>query len=429
MSTKEARANDTVPRSVPWEERTIDDLGEVFGGSTPSRDIPAYWNGDIPWVTPSDLTPLRDKYLARTEDQITEAGLNNSGARLLPAGALLVTTRATLGAVAIASAPVATNQGLKSIVFTSGANASFYYHVFKRGVPELTRRASGTTFLEISGGEFRKVRLPAPPLPDQEQIAGILDTVDEAVRGTERLIVKLRLTKLAMLQELFISEGAESGGARGDHLATSASRPTWPRVRLEDAADPAAPICYGIVQAGPFVPSGPQVLTIGDLSGDFRTDVHRTAPDIDARYARSRVLPGDVLISIKGTIGRVAVVPQWYAGNISRDLGRLRLGKSMLPEFAKQYLLSPPGQLQMQRSIVGTTRPELSIFVLKRLTIPRPTIEEQMKVAERLTAIDDVIERETNLLEKLRATKTGLMDDLVSGRVSVRRVVEAGSVV
>ena len=417
--------------------RTVDQIGDVFGGSTPSRDVPAYWGGDIPWATPSDITGLRGKYLSATQDRITKAGLDSCGALLLPAGTLLVTSRATLGAVAIASTPTATNQGFKSIVCGAETDSSFYYHVFARGLPEMIRRASGTTFLEIPASEFRKLMLPAPPPPEQRCIAEILDTLDDLILCTQRIAEKCRLVKRGLLFELFgdgLGDMSASGrppaalGANGSGPDISMP-PGWTAESMEEAADPAAPICYGIVQSGTFVPDGTQVLTIRDLSGDFRSGLHRTSPDIDARYARSRVRSGDLVISIKGTIGRVAVIPPWYSGNISRDLGRLRLRKSWFPEFVRQYLLSPAGQSQVQQAIVGTTRAEISIFVLKRLVLPRPPLDEQKDIAERLTAADRTIEAEGATLDKLRLLKRGLMEDLITGQTRVTGLLNAGSAV
>src|SRR5262249_32052756 len=132
---------------------------------------------------------------------------------------------------------------------------------------------------------------------------------------------------------------------------------TWGTNALVNLAT--APICYGIVQAGPFVPSGVPVLTIGDLGGDFQKNLHRTARHIDAQYARSRVIAGDLLLSVKASIGRTAVVPTIYEGNISRDLARVRLNAASQARFLHWYFQSPRGQRRLELSVVGTTRAEI----------------------------------------------------------------------
>ena len=149
-----------------WARTTIGDIASLHSGSTPSRNVPSYWGGDIPWVTPGELTDIRTKYLSETRDQITNAGLASCSAALVPRDSLLVTTRATLGSVALAAMPVTTNQGFRSVVFGPGAHPHFFYHLSSRLVREFTRRASGTTFLEISGREFAAVEVTLPPSPN-----------------------------------------------------------------------------------------------------------------------------------------------------------------------------------------------------------------------------------------------------------------------
>lgn len=186
-----------------------------------------------------------------------------------------------------------------------------------------------------------------------------------------------------------------------------------------------ADICYGIVQSGEFVAGGVPVLSIRDLSGDFETDLHRTKPAIDAQYRRSRVAPGDVLLSIKGTIGRVGVAPEHYTGNISRELARLRFGKNILPEFARLYLLSREAQRRLDLAVVGTTRAEVSIHVLKKFGFPAPSPESQQRMVAVYRSIERRIVAEEKEREKLRTLKLGLASDLLTGRVRVPAVVSS----
>ena len=185
-----------------WEQVPISELGDLVSGGTPKRSEPSFWGGDIAWVTPSEITELRSKWLYDTREHITAAGLAGSGARLLPTGSLLVTTRATVGAIAIAARPVATNQGFKSIIANGTADMHFYFHLFQLIAPELKRLASGSTFDEISRRDFGKVVVPRPKIAEQRVIAEILDTADETIALNERLVSKLRLEKLGLAQDL-----------------------------------------------------------------------------------------------------------------------------------------------------------------------------------------------------------------------------------
>ena len=397
-----------------WGETTLDDLADYFNGYAFK---PEDWQEQgLPIVRIAQLTSPHapcDRYPGRLPDKYR-----------VDDGDLIFSWSATLMTMIWDRGPAYLNQHLFKVVPKPGTDLRFLHHLLDFNMDALAGQAHGTTMKHIKRSDLLPFRILVPGEPHQRAIACVLDTIDGAIRGTERVVTKLQLVKQAMLAEFFPDYLSERGSQPAPKPKHSAGH--WPTVTLEDAADPSAPICYGIVQAGAFVANGPNVLTIGDLAGDFRTGLHRTSPEIDALYARSRARPDDILISIKGTIGRVAVVPTWYAGNISRDLGRLRLRNSMFPEFAKQYLLSPSGQSQLQRAVVGTTRAELSIFTLKRLVLPRPDLDEQVKIAEQLVATDRAIEGERALLRKLGLLREGLMDDLVTGRTSTTGIVEAG---
>src|SRR5437870_1769372 len=133
-----------------WDDVTIEGFGEIVGGGTPSRGTPSFWNGSIPWVTPSEITALCGKYVRDTREKITPDGLAGSAAKLLPEGSVVVTTRATLGETAIAAVPLTTNQGFKSIIPNEDTDSLFAYYRIQTMKSEMARLASGTTFLEIS---------------------------------------------------------------------------------------------------------------------------------------------------------------------------------------------------------------------------------------------------------------------------------------
>jgi type I restriction enzyme S subunit len=410
-----------------WIEANLGSVASITLGGTPSTEIAGFWGGEIPWMSSGDVHLRR---ISDVSGRISDAGLRTSNATLVDPPAVAVALAGqgrTRGAVALTSTRLSTNQSVALLKGRNGVlDTTFLFHELDRRYEDLRARSSGGGRAGLSRRVLAAVPLRLPSPPEQRAIAAILDAADEAIRKTEQILAKLRLMKQGLLHELFTGAIDEKGGSH-PHISRSglngpgrvAPPRGWTTTTMEEAADPAAAICYGIVQAGAFVSSGPQVLTIGDLSGDFRTGLHRTSPEIDARYARSRVRGGDVLISIKGTVGRVAVVPPWYSGNISRDLGRLRLRGSMSPQFVKQYLLSPAGQSQLKRAVVGSTRAEISIFVLKRFLLPRPQLAEQMEIADRLTAADQAIDGEMALVHKLRLVKRGLMDDLLMGRRTV----------
>jgi type I restriction enzyme S subunit len=191
---------------------------------------------------------------------------------------------------------------------------------------------------------------------------------------------------------------------------------SWDMQSLEGISDPKRPICYGIVQVGPPTRNGVPVLAIKNLNTDYFTDVHRSSIEIEKPYERSRVSPGDVLISVKGTTGRVGIVPPHFDGNISRDLARLRLTDEDVPEFWFQMLQSETGQRKLGLATVGTTRMELSIGILKQVTMPRPPKEEQRTIAGALSDVDALIGALDKLIAKKRDIKQAAMQQLLTGK-------------
>jgi len=390
--------------SDKWPRRTLSTIASrIESGGTPSRDVPTYWGDPIPWATPGELTKHRGKYLEGTHEKITTAGLSSSGARLLPANSLMVTTRATLGTVALAGIPMATNQGFKSLVFNDGVDPSFYYHLFGTLSTELSRRASGTTFLEISSKEFANIVVPVPPLQQQRKIAEILDTVDDSIHLTEGSIEKLELIRTGTIDRLFSRSSS------------------WKSTSLHEIVKPSSPICYGIVQVGPHIEGGIPVVMIGNVRRrEFGQQLHRTSRSIDIAYRRSRVLPGDLVLSIKATIGMVAVIPSTYQGNISRDLARIRLIPGIEPEYMRIFFESNAGRRALELAVVGTTRAEVSIGILKKITVPVAPISDQTRIIRIICKQEELLDGERATLAKLHQIKRGLLEDLLTGRVRVK---------
>ena len=153
-----------------WVWCRLRSLGTIVGGGTPSTLNAGYWNGEIPWLSPADLTDYHEKYISRGKKNITTAGLTHSSAALMPAGSILYSSRAPIGYVVIAQNAISTNQGFKSLVPVINGLSEFLYYVLIAVTPDIKRRATGTTFKEISGTEFGETLIPLPPLLEQRRI-------------------------------------------------------------------------------------------------------------------------------------------------------------------------------------------------------------------------------------------------------------------
>lgn len=189
---------------VDWNVSTIAKTGEILSGGTPSTAVAEYWNGDIPWCTPTDITRLDGKrILSSTERKISKEGLKNSGAVLLDANSLLVCTRATVGVCAINAKPMTTNQGFKSIVPNDSFSSEFLYYAISYLQPELKKKAAGSTFLEINKSEFEKILVCQPNIDEQRKIAAILTVVDDKLDVIARQIEATQTLKRGLMQTLF----------------------------------------------------------------------------------------------------------------------------------------------------------------------------------------------------------------------------------
>ena len=170
--------SDEIPFDIPdsWEWVRLSYLGEIVGGGTPKTGETSYWeNGDIPWLTPADMKYVKGKYVSSGERFITEKGLNESSAQLMPMGTVLYSSRAPIGYIAIAENNICTNQGFKSLVpFLKEINLYAYYCLIAF-TPDIQSRASGTTFKEISGAEFGRTIIPLPPLSEQHRIVAKIE--------------------------------------------------------------------------------------------------------------------------------------------------------------------------------------------------------------------------------------------------------------
>ena len=184
-----------------WHRKSIDELAEIYSGGTPNTENEAYWNGDIPWCVPSDITSA-GKYISCTETTITDLGLHKSSAVILPVGAILMCSRATIGPRSIAKIPIATNQGFKSFVCKSDVNNEFLYYAIETVLPELLKKAAGNTFKEISKSDVAKTVLNVPSLHEQEAIATCLTHADTEIDLLEQELEAWQQKKKALMQLL-----------------------------------------------------------------------------------------------------------------------------------------------------------------------------------------------------------------------------------
>ncbi|MBK8510229.1 MAG: restriction endonuclease subunit S [Candidatus Competibacteraceae bacterium] len=424
-----------------WSRKEIRQLGTVVGGGTPSRDVSSFWRGTIPWVTPGEVSGNAAKFLHDTSDHISASGLAGSGANLLPAGSLMVTTRATLGARAINAVPMATNQGFKSIIFKQAADSGFYLHLFEKVQPELVRRASGTTFLEISAAEFASIEVPSPGPDEKRRITEILDTLDTAIHETEAIIAKLKAVKQGLLHDL-LTRGIDTNGelrppqAEAPHLYKKSPLGWIPKEWSESSAQSlcsvitkgTTPTAAQMWQGG----GGVRFLRVDNLTFDGQFDFEASNFFVSPRthrgvLARSVCIPGDVLTNIVGPpLGKLGLVTEEIGEvNINQAIALFRPKAFVLPRFLMLWVGSSLVQTWLRRRAKQTSgQVNLTLALCQELPLPALPIKEQQLVSARVANVDARLSCEVNDLRKLEEAKTGLMDDLLTGRVRVTPLLE-----
>ncbi len=415
-----------------WEQVSIEQIGRTFAGGTPSRNEPSFWNGTIAWVTPGELTTQNDKYLTETREYITESGLASCAATLLPQETLLVTTRATIGSVAIAGIQVSTNQGFKNIILDEFHDSLFYYY-FLSGIAsdEMRRLASGSTFDEISRRDFVRIIVPQPSLPEQRHIANILDTIDAQLQHTEQLIAKLKLQKRGLLHDL-LTRGLDEHGQLRDPIAHPEQFKDSPLGRI--------PKEWEVTQLGylaEMITSGSRgwasyydnegsvFLRISNLT---REHVHMKLrelvyvnPPSTFEGARTAVEPGDILISITADLGIIGVIPSNLGdAYVNQHVALVRPNKEIDSYYVANYLAGEIGQKQFYRLNDSGAKSGLNLPTVAKILVAIPPKQEQIAIASIIGSLEADIRVEESHRDKFKLYKKGLMHDLLMGKVRIK---------
>lgn len=284
------------------------------------------------------------------------------------------------------------------------------------GIPHVDREL----LLGIEVEKFEK--------PEQKRIAQILSKTDAAIAQTEALIAKYQRIKTGLMQDLLTRGIDEHGNIRSktSHrfvVKNGIEVPEeWDVVELSQIL--AKPLTYGIVQPGSHEPEGIYIIRSQDYSKGWNPldTIMKVSKEIDRPYERSRVFEGDLLITVVGAnVGRMAVVPKELSGaNISRSVARLAINTNEnVSLFYFHYLRNRINKILFENT-VGGAQPVLNLKELNNILITKPDPSEQRKISERIESIEAHIENQFSNLNKLQSLKTGLMHDLLSGRVRVK---------
>ena len=196
-----------------WEEKSLCDVCEIINGGTPNTKEKSYWNGKNLWITPKDMGKLNGLFVDETERKITDLGLKNSSAKLLPVNSIILSSRAPIGHLAINKEPMSTNQGCKGIIPKKLLDFLFLYYFLKNSVDLLNSLGSGTTFKELSGSKLGEVQISFPTIKEQQSIVEKLDELSAETKKLESIynqkLQNLEELKKSILQKAFKGELTE----------------------------------------------------------------------------------------------------------------------------------------------------------------------------------------------------------------------------
>ncbi len=428
-----------------WAIKPLGELAQIISGGTPSRNVADFWEGGtIPWVTPTDITATHGKYISDSKDRITKLGLTSCSASLLPSGSILMTSRATLGEAKISRMPACTNQGFKSLVANPGVSNEFLYYQIQRTKQQYARFGSGSTFLEVGKKDTTAFPVMIPSETSQAKIAQLLSLIDTQIEATEGLIAKQERVRAGLMQDLFTRGVDEHGHLRPPrHQAPHLYHQTelgWLPVGWEAGSIlryctvDRQPILTGPFGAdlgsADFVDDGVPLLRIGNVQDrHLRLDDLLFVSERKAhQLAKYRITPNDLLFARQGaTTGRNALANEKVDGAlINYHIIRVSLDpKKCSPRFVESMFNSWLITHQIEQSKGRGTREGINTQQITSLLFPGPDIAEQIQITAVLNEAMAAIEAMKGELAKLALQKSGLMQDLLTGTVSVAPLLEA----
>ena len=366
-----------------WGTNPVSEFGEIVTGGTPHTGDQSFWGGPYPWVTPTDISSSRD--ISTSARMITEAGLNSI--RVLPADSVLVTCIASIGKNAVLRAEGGCNQQINAIIPNPRYSAEFIYYLFEYNVAYLLAKAGTTATPIVSKNAFSRLRIRTPPLPEQRAIAAVLSDVDGLIGSLEALIAKKRAIKQAAMQELLTGRTRLPGfGGEWEQctLGKLAHIATGNRNNQDKRHDGQYPF---------FVRSS-SIERIDSYSYD----------------GEAILIPGE---------GRIGEIFHYVHGRFDvhqRVYAVSNVVSSVSVRFLYFYLAEFFGSHAMQNTVKATVD-SLRLPTFQAFPLHLPPLPEQRAIATILSDMDSEITALERRLEKTRAIKQGMMQQLLTGAI------------
>lgn len=439
-----------------WKWVTLDDIGIVVNGGTPSTKESEFWEGDIAWVTPSDLSNYEETYISKGRRNISKIGLQYSSAILLTKNSIIFSSRAPIGYVAITKNELATNQGFKNIILSELISSKYVYYYLKT-VKELAENmASGTTFLELSTSKFKQIPFPLAPIEEQwkivekiEELFSELDSISNILKELNRKIkvywyselrsfLKGDRTRsntesvenvLIKIKELRLEKKIKYNGESDNTSNINIKIPkNWKLVKLSDVfINPTNSISDGPfgsnLKSADFQSSGFPVLKIQNIDRNkfISKNISYISKEKLDELQKHQFNSGDIIITKLGSpLGKACIVPKSFqVGVIVADLIRIKSSEFINSKFLMYSLNSSYIISQIEKLSKGTTRQRVTLSDIRNLSLIFPSIQEQEDIVNKIEVLDDELQNLgsfiTRTILEVDALKQKILNDAYSG--------------
>ena len=379
-----------------WKEKKLSEIANIVGGGTPSTTEKSYWDGNIQWFTPTEIKDA--KYVASSMRTITEQGVKNSSAKILPKGSILLTTRATLGEMAILENDATTNQGFQSLIVNKNNNNEFVYYLQEKIKKYCYKNASGSTFLEISKSNLEKFKVNMPSLQEQERIANFLTKVDKIIEKQDEKVKNLEKYKKGMMQKIF-SQEIRFKDENGKEY------PEWQEYKLNE-------LCNFFSGGTPltskkeYYDGNIPFIRSAEISSE---NTELTISEIGLNNSSAKMIQkGDLLYALYGaTSGEVSISK--LNGAINQAILCIRSNRCNLI-FLEKVLRN--SKQNIIKTYLQGGQGNLSANIIKELQYNFPCLDEQDKIAKFITKIDIILQKEIDKLNELYKWKKGLLQQM-----------------
>ena len=412
----------------------LGDVADIIGGGTPDTKNDSYWGGDVSWLTPKDLSGYESRYISKGERNISFQGLKNSSAKMLPAGSVLLTSRAPIGYVAIAKTPLCTNQGFKSLVLKENADSEFFYYLLKNNVDYIQGMSSGSTFAEISGSQVKALEFKIPSLDMQKRIAGILGALDDKIEVLREQNKTLEQMAQAVFQSWFVDFDIVRAKAAGiptadickkyhitpDVCALFPFAFTPDNLPLGWEKIPFSEIMHIISGGTPKTTEAtfwngeiPWYSVVDAPTSVYVLDTEKHITKLGLEKSPCSLLEKNtVIISARGTVGKLAIVGNAMAMNQSCY--------GLKFDFPYYGFLTTKQMLKLlKQNVHGAVFDTITKETFKTVNALNVTISLKQAFENAVSAFFDKIYENSKQIHALSATRDALLPKLMNGEIEV----------